>query len=272
MDPLLTESLGRLEAHFHADPRCVGIYLWGSLGAGTADAHSDIDVALVIRDEDYAAVRAELRLHIDRLCGPTLVWLPEGETPDFCNYAFLFQAEGRVLLYDLQVMRHSTFLARRARPDRILFEREGALSTASPTPPAGTMFDAARLPWLIDNYWVYAYLNGKYFRRKDLYKLLYIQQTLFQTHLQVLNSLWPEERWSWWAAAVKHLDPARREALLVYFGTATVETVCAALERELGIFAVDACIACERHGVEYPSALEVSVRHHLREAGVLRQQ
>lgn len=272
MDPSLTESLDRIVAHFRADSRCVGIYLWGSLGAGTADPHSDVDVALVIRDEEYVTVRDELRPLCDRLCGPTLVWLPEGETPDFCNYAFLFEAEDRVLLYDLQVMRHSAFLARSFRPDRILFDQEVALSSVPEVSPIGAAFDPARLLWLVDNYWVYAYLNGKYFLRGDLYKLLYVQQSLFQTHMRVLNALWPGERWTWWAADMKRLDSEHREALLAYFGATTVEAVCVALEQELDLFSADARTASAHHGLEYPTALEAGVRRHLLSAGVLRLQ
>jgi predicted nucleotidyltransferase len=123
--------LGELEAHFRGDERCLGMYLLGSIGKGTEDELSDVDVAVVVRDEAYPAVTAELRPVCERLAGPIAAWLPEGESPGFCNYAFLFEAGSDVLLCDAEIISERVFRERRLRPDRILFDPTGLLQDAA---------------------------------------------------------------------------------------------------------------------------------------------
>jgi predicted nucleotidyltransferase len=70
MHPLLRQALEKAERHFRADDRCLGLYLFGSSGRGTDDVYSDLDLAIVVRDEVYAAMRRELRATCEQLCGP----------------------------------------------------------------------------------------------------------------------------------------------------------------------------------------------------------
>jgi len=267
VEPLLLQALDRIAEHFRPDPRCLGMYLLGSIGRGTTDAYSDVDVALVTRDEHYAAVQAELRPLCEGICGPIVVWLPEGESEGFCNYAVLATApDNRVLLYDFEIATETAFHRLALRPDRILFDHTGLLAAA------GDRAHAAPLPGgglsrAVDTFWVYAYLNGKYLRRGDLYKMLSVQNVLFQMHLQVLRTLHPGTEWLWWAEDVHRLGPEKERALLVYFGAASVEAIRAALPLELTMFAADATTACSELDVEYPCLLENAVRGHLSAMG-----
>ena len=270
MDPRLTSSLARLADRFREDPRCLGMFLWGSMGQGNEDAHSDVDVALVIRDEAYGAVRDELRAICEEICGPIAVWLPEGESAEACNYAFLFEAGDDLLLYDFTVMSGSELARRRSSPGRILFDAAGLLKAAAEktedAPPSGQWDEIIRTA--IKTYWVYAYLDGKYFRRSDIFKLLYVQGVLFQTHMKLLNALHPEEAWTWWARDVKHLPEERRRQLLVYFGAGSLEVIPPALRMQADFFSEDARAACRNWSVDYPDGLEAAVRKHLRKAGM----
>jgi hypothetical protein len=112
------------------------------------------------------------------------------------------------------------------------------------------------------------YLNGKYFRRHDVYKMLYVQDVLFRTHLEVLLSLSPESG-GWWARDVQRLPEARRNDLLVYFGSGSAEALVAAIEREMDLFSDDAQTSCRQAGVIYPRGLETGVRRHLSHMGVV---
>jgi predicted nucleotidyltransferase len=267
IDPLLTESLHRLQGRFASDPRCLGMYLWGSLGTGEADAHSDVDAALVVQDDAFDALAAALRRVVEGECGPIVAWLTEGEAPGFCNYAFLYEVEERLLLYDLTLMSRSAFVRRGQAPGHFLFRREGFPDAAAPS--AATASTGESLEWLVTNYWIYMYLNGKYLRRGDLFKLLYVQQVLFQTHLKVLRRLYPEADGTWWARDVKHLPPETREELLVYFPRATTDAIRDALGAECVRFSRDAKEACRRGDVGYPAGMEAAVRRHLVAAGVV---
>lgn len=268
MHPALLESLSRLEAHFRQDERCLGFYLLGSIGRGETDAYSDIDAAVVVPDEHYAAVQQELRPLCERLCGPVVVWLPEGESAGFCNYAFLFESGEELLLCDLEIVAEGVFTRNRMSPDRILFDRTGLLQSASRERTAAP-FTAQRLAQWIHIYWVYAYLNGKYYRRADLYKLLYVQQTLFQAHFRILNALYADTEWGWWANDIRHAPEETRQSLLVYFGAADAAAVSRALTQEFDLFSADADAACRKWGILYPGDLERAVRRHLTAMGAL---
>ena len=270
MHPVLTESLDRLKAHFSQEERCLGIYLWGSLGNQTADGFSDVDVAVVVRSEDYAAVKAELRSVCETHCGPILVWMAEGESADFVNYAFLFESGEDLLLYDVALLTDAR-LAKNPplHPRQILFDKTNSFPT-SVQPPTSFLPDMQGLSAILLNYWVYTYLNGKYYGRKDIYKLLYVQQTLFQSHLNLLRWLHLGKEWNWWARDVHHLPEAKQQELLVYFGASTPEEVASALEKEMTLFSQDAQTACQQWGVEYPHALEQGVREHLRRMQVTK--
>ncbi len=54
-----TEMLRRLVAAAEGDPRIVGLVDYGSSSEGRADAWSDVDVSLFVRDADYDAFYAE---------------------------------------------------------------------------------------------------------------------------------------------------------------------------------------------------------------------
>jgi hypothetical protein len=262
MHPNLLQSLQRLQDHYAQDERCLGAFLSGSIGAGTTDEWSDVDLDMVFRDEDYAAAKAECRANCERLCGPILVWLPEGEGPHSVNYAFLYEADGRTHLYDFMVC-DETHLKQAGwlRPQRILFDKMGLLAEAARR-VAVPSFNPADLLHQIDVYWVYAYLNGKYYQRRDAYKMLYVQQVIFQTHLRVLNAFYPQAQWNWWARDVHTLPAEKQTELLVYFSANRCETLARALETEIDLFSRDAQEACARYGLRYPAELERGVREH----------
>jgi len=266
--PELLRFLAELEAHFRGDERCLGMFLSGSIGRGTTDEYSDIDVAVVVVDEHYEAVRDELRPHCERLAGPIAAWLPEGDRPEFVNYAFLFEAGDEVLLSDVEVVSRRVFQESRMRPDRILFDRTGLLQAATGSVTSRPV-TAQALARDVTNYWVYCYLSGKYFRRKDLYKLLYVQGVLFQTHLRVLNALESEEQWRWWAGDIQRLDAEKRQELLAYFPSPSLDAIAPALAREADLFSQDAQAACRKRGIPYDPGEEAAVRRHLEQMGVI---
>ncbi len=278
MHPYLRGTIERLVARFSVESWCVGMYLSGSGGSGTDDEWSDVDLDLVVEDGAYAEVAAGLRAICEAECGAIRVWLPEGERPgQYCNYAFLFEANGEQFLYDFILLSRS-FLQSPAqeqrRPGKVLLDREGLLARLKETrAPRPYHPDAVERPhqlaYAIDAYWTYAYLNGKYWRRQDLYKLLYVQQVLFATHLRVLRASNPEGEWGWWPRDITRLPPVTQQALLRYFCPPDAEVIRTALGSELTQFGADARAACERWDRPYPEDVERYVRLHLIDAGVL---
>ena len=165
----LLESIQRLEAHYRADDRCTGIFLWGSAGREDADDFSDVDFGVVARDADYATLRAELEEVCNRVCGTLTLWLPEADMEGFCSIAFLYRDADEVLLYDFMMVSESQFPRHRPRNIEVLLDR-GNLGEVQPAPILPK--PASGIQPLLATYWVYCYLNGKYFKRGDIYKIL----------------------------------------------------------------------------------------------------
>ena len=201
-------------------------------------------------------------------CGPILVWLPEGEQAESVNYAFLFEAEGRVHLYDFTILAVS-YIDKAAwlRPQQILFDKTGVLAKAAQRPEPRA-FKPEGLAQQIDIWWVYTYLNGKYYKRCDAYKMLYVQQVIFQTHMRVLHALHSEAEWHWWARDIHTLPQAQQDELMVYFSAHEPDDIGRALGREMDLFSRDAQAACAKWQVAYPAELERGVREHLAYMGV----
>lgn len=270
MNPHLLQSLERLTEYYRSDPRCLGLYLLGSIGRGATDEYSDVDLAVVVDDASYAVVSGGMRAVCERCCGPIVVWLPEGETDGFCNYAFLFGApDGQVLLYDFEIVTESVFKKTGMRPDTVLYDPVGLLAQAART-EAAPASDPRHLARCVDTYWVYAYLNGKYRRRGDVFKMLSVQNVMFQMHMEMLRALHPGVPRTWWGEDVRRFSPERQKDMLLYFGSVSLPDICAAIERELAVFVEDAGAVCQANGFEYPQALDGAVRKHLTEMGVLR--
>ena len=268
----LRATIDRFAALFAPDGRCAGLHLKGSGGAGTDDAYSDVDLELVVEDAAYGAVSAELREVCERVCGPIRLWFPEGARADGCNYAFLFEHGGEQFLYDFSITTRSGIVAGPRRPGKILFDREGWLA-ALRAARAPAPYTPADLRATIDRYWLYAYLSGKYARRGDVPKLLYVQQTIFRAHLDVLRALHPAAaaaaEWGWWPRDVKRLPAEAQAALTRYFPAPDLPAIRAALGEEQRRFGADARAACLRWGQSYPEDLERYVRRHLRAMGAV---
>ena len=64
--------LHRIEAALRADERVVAAWLAGSLGRGNADALSDIDLWVIVRDEAIEAVAADPRAFVAGIGSPCL--------------------------------------------------------------------------------------------------------------------------------------------------------------------------------------------------------
>jgi len=263
MHPHLRATIEAFTAYFREDTRCFGLHLKGSGGTGTDDEYSDVDLELVVEDASYEALSAELRDVCERVCGRIALWFPEGRRADGCNYAFLFEHDGEQFLYDFALATRSAVVGDTRRPGKILFDRDRLLESLRATrDPAKYAPD--RLRYAIDHYWIYAYLSGKYARRGDLYKLLYVQQTIFRVHIEVLRALHPEGEWGWWPRDLARLPEETQAAMVQYFPAPEVAAIREALGNEVRQFGTVARAACARWGQAYPEGLEAYVLRHLR--------
>jgi len=268
--PELTRGLERLLETLRGYDACLGIYLWGAHSTNTADEFSDLDVAVVVRDSDYESVKSNLRSCCDSCFGTTVGWLPEGERDGIVNYAFLFESGHELLLADLLLLSEGLYRGNpTATTNCILFDRAGfLLKLAHPATPTQKALPAKQLEQCQQDYWTYMYLNGKYWKRRDTFKIVSAQEALFQRHVNLLRLLYSGPDWSGWAAKdVRQFPEQCREQLLAYSAGARFETLSSLLHQEMDSFSQDAQQACQRYGVNYCDELERRVREYLARMG-----
>jgi len=263
----LQAALERLQAYFFWDERCQAMYVTGSLAKRQADEFSDIDLAVVVSSEHYATIKSEMQATCAELCGAIAAWLPEGEQAEYVNYAFLFEFGDELLLCDLMLVTSDFQSQLPTIPQRqVLFDKCDALQSRAGD-EADTTYTSADLSMTLRTYWVYAYLDGKYFQRDDVYKMLYVQYALFLQHLNLFKAFQPGAEWGWWARDIGNLPAERREDLLIYFGATTRSAIAGALHKALDLFSRDAQTACAVWDLAYPAAMESAVRAHLDRMG-----
>jgi len=265
----LEAALQRMRDVFFSDDRCWAMYITGSLAKKCADEFSDIDVGIVAPPEHYAALKADIQGICERTCGRIVAWLPEGEQPEYVNYAFLFECGDHLLLCDLMTVTTGVQAAwPPLQAHQVLFDKHGILCVTEPGDQAPA-YSQADLSMTLRTYWVYAYLDGKYYQRRDVFKMLYVQYALFLQHVNVFKAFRPDLEWGWWAKDVQYVPEANREELLLYFGATRIEDILPAFRRALNLFSSDAQLACKTWNMEYPFAMEQGVRAHLMRMGVL---
>lgn len=71
IDPRYEHLYQRALEVFDADERIIEVQIHGSLATGTADEWSDLDLKVIVRDDDHAAVVAEWKSFIDAI-SPTV--------------------------------------------------------------------------------------------------------------------------------------------------------------------------------------------------------
>ncbi|MGA1838925.1 nucleotidyltransferase domain-containing protein [Herbiconiux sp. 11R-BC] len=178
---LLAELLPRVAA----DPRVRGVAVGGSLAAGTADEHSDIDLVVVIEDEDYPQVMAEKR-ELVAAWAPVLVSFT-GEHVGEPRLIIALTAPP-LLHVDLTFMRLGDVAGHFAGL-RVAWDRTGAVAEAldgRAHPDDHPAFDAQ---WVEDRFWVWIHYAATKLARGELYEVLDMLAFLRSTVLGPLAAL-----------------------------------------------------------------------------------
>ena len=271
MHPYFTQCLNKLTDHWEKDPRALAFAMSGSGGRGVDDEWSDLDVILVTSDDAYASICREMKELMGSVCGDIYIWLPEGETEKSVNYAFIFDKDGEQFLFDHAVICESLIKKTgKIEAGVVFFDKTGSLTGANQRfKEYKPDFEASDLSGIIDKYLVYTYLNGKYYRREDTAKLLYIQNTLQELHIRLMAALYPGCIFSgWWCNDIYLLSPEHQKNILIYAAPPDCKQIGRLVLRELDYFGRDAREACGFMKVIYPDVQEKYVLRQLIGAGL----
>ncbi len=264
------QLIADVEAHARCDPRIRAAWLEGSFASETADASSDVDLHLAVRDEDFEAFTAGARDWVAAIRDP-VGYLPINFGP---RRMFGFSL-GDWLRLDLFVEPTSRLgVPPRPVSPRLLFDHD-QLAEELRVDPAAAFDPAARIREIIDTllfgFTFPARLSGRQeWGSLHLNALLVIYQFVVPAMIAQRR---PEQAFRPHLHNERFLDPDQRErvdALAVQLARAfssnppdpeAVRAAHAGLETML---LAELRSAAEMHNVEWPRAAEDTLRSFLR--------
>lgn len=181
------QQLSRLLAALAQDPRVREAWLFGSLARGTADALSDIDLIITVRDEHLAAVIEQRHAFAEPL-GPPLFTLdaPQNAPPGGGYLMVCLDAPSAPHLLDLYWQ--SERLAWDASQARRVFAQDAA-GTGSPVtrPASGDRSAGDALPHAVRYFWMMLLITAKYAARQPQAPELHLLPYLYPAYMEALR-------------------------------------------------------------------------------------
>ena len=224
----LDRALPRLQA----DPRILGVAGAGSLITGTMDQYSDLDLVVVSRSADSAAVACERRALVEGL-GPLLASFTGEHVGEPRLLICLYH---RPLLHvDVKFVSLDEFAERIENPV-VIWERGAELTAViKKTPPVHPMPD---LQWIEDRFWIWVHYTALRLGRGELFELLdflgFLRQVVFGPLSLVQHGQLPRGVRRLETLAPRHLE-AMKKTVASYDRDSCISAIRAAitLYREL---------------------------------------
>jgi len=249
----------RAASLFAADDRVRGMWVHGAMARDAADAASDLDVSLAVRDDDFAAFAAEWETWLAAITPTVSV----RKISDGSFYALTATCERFDVISEPVSKLRTTVLARRI----VVFDKDGlhALIPSPDDPPPNatdiayaineTLRQAANFPTVI-------------VRNDWLLGVIAVQQVhlfLYQLFAESNKPMPPSgpKQWS------HKLTPRQRQLLEdLPVAAPTRRSVMAAREAAFTAFFTEAPPIAARAGVPWPRELEAAVRRYLSNDGL----
>jgi hypothetical protein len=266
-DPLATlpagyrDLLDRARRVLESDERVRALWLGGSLARGDADAASDLDLLVAVRDDARSELAAEWRSWLARIT-PTVIaralpFLPGSlysVTPDGLRLDVVVEPVG--------ALANTPFRTR-----RVVFDRD-ELTSRIPAPTA-TGPSRERIAGLIEEFFRDVGMFDVAITRRDLLlgnEGIHMTRSLLYQLFCEANAPLPPRGVKQWSAK---LQPAQRELLeSLPTGASDGSALVGATAAVYQAFLRSAREIAADHGIAWPSDLEASVRAHLRAHGL----
>ncbi len=176
-----TDLIRQATSLLHADERVLAAWLGGSLGRGDADAYSDIDLWVVVRDEAIEAVRDGRRHYVEVLGRPVLISeAPQNAPPGGAYLWTLYPGKYGPQHVDWNWLPETGASIPDGAP--VLFDKVG-LSVAQDTPsvrPTGEALTSA-LTQECAFFWGMCTVVAKYIARRRGYEVLNLMSLVAYT-------------------------------------------------------------------------------------------
>lgn len=205
-------------------PGVLGAWEFGSGMHHTRDQYSDIDIAFLLQSTDYDMVSQQLPDMLETICDHVLIFWPEDfNGASLKNYDCLLEREGQILQYDIFLLNDAALDDGMCKmhyadlkPENIFFDPEGKVA-------ALINKNRIRQTWsddifrLIDTYWLHIHMTGKYFMRRDYFKLEGVLRILMDTHTSLLLTAYDKITWGGTANKLHYLPEEKQKHLKYYY-------------------------------------------------------
>ncbi|MGA8113992.1 MAG: nucleotidyltransferase domain-containing protein [Actinocatenispora sp.] len=246
---------------FQADTRIRAVWLHGACGRGAADAGSDLDLSVAVRDADHEQFAAQWRDWLADIT-PTVVARPTGDRGFSCLTPTCERLD--VVVSPVGELPTTGWTLRRRV---VLFDRDGldARIPAPDDPPP----DPDRIAWIIEEV-LRQQANFPTVRARQDWLLGQVAVQQIHLHLYELyaeaNRPMPGMGPKQWSAK---LTPAQRAVLSALpVPSADARSVYQARDEAIVVFVREAKAVAAANGVEWPVALETAVRDYLASEGL----
>nr|WP_295682215.1 aminoglycoside 6-adenylyltransferase [uncultured Lachnoclostridium sp.] len=269
----LEEAFFRVIEILKLDKRCKGGWHYGSISRGESDLYSDFDPVFLVADSDFKEFAADVPKILEKVSDELLIFWGESFNDEhFKNYCSVIRLGENLHQFDFFIINEDfpeDWMCRQhckgCTRENIIFDREGGVERFLDH-GYRTNNDIPDTVRAIDTYWFHTEMLIKYFKRKDIFKLIKNVDILFHSHVDLLLSQYDNLDWGAWESKVKHCVPAdKQNHLTKYFATADFSSYESMVKECMPIFYEDAKEICKIKGIEYPENIARKVMSYFQD-------
>lgn len=243
------------------DERCKGGWHYGSISRGMEDEYSDYDPVFLVEDKDFEPFAADVPKILEKAADELLIfWGEDFNDSHFKNYCSIIRMGDNLHQFDVFIINSDypqDWMCRQhckgCTRDNIIFDRTGEIEEFLGR-GYRTDNDIPDTMRAIDTYWFHTIMLIKYFKRKDIFKLIKNIDVLFHAHVDLLLSRYDTLDWGAWESKVKHCVPAGKQQHLKAYFTRAGFTEMEAMVRECaGLFQKDMEEICMAKNIDCPA-------------------
>jgi predicted nucleotidyltransferase len=249
------------------DERCKGGWHYGSISRGAEDIYSDYDPVFLVADKDFEEFAKDAPRVLAEVSDELLIfWGESFNNEHFKNYCSIIRLGENLHQLDFFIINADypeEWMCKQhckgCTIDHIIFDRTGEVAEflAKGYRTDNYIPDTIRA---MDTYWFHTEMLIKYFKRRDMFKLIKNIDVLFHAHVDLLLSQYDTLDWGAWESKVKYCVPKEKQQhLKEYFTKSNIPALEVMVRKCIMLFQQDAKEACIAKGIEYPDSISKQV-------------
>lgn len=259
----LERAFNKLVEILKKDDRCEGAWHYGSISRGEEDIYSDYDPVTLVYDKYFEDFDKDVPKFLESISDELLIfWAEDFNDSNFKNYCSVIRLGENLHQLDFFIVNADHTDAWMCRQhlkgctmENLIFDRKGdtvklldkGLRTECGKP------DIKRA---MDTYWFHLEMLIKYFKRKDIFKVIKNLDFLFHSHVDILLYEYDNLDWGPWETKVKRCVPEdKKEHLKAYFTKADLCEIERAVKECIYLFKTDSEEICNKYNISYSSKI-----------------